>query len=810
VDRTETLLQDMTLEERAALTAGSALWYTVPVPRLGIPRVKVSDGPAGVRGANPAFGRSASFPCGTALAATWNPELIGRVGEALAGDARGKGVHVLLGPTINIHRSPLAGRNFECYSEDPYLTARLAVAYIRGVQRHGVAATAKHFVCNDSEYERMSMSSDVGERALREIYLLPFEAAVREAGVWAVMAAYNRLHGTYCSEHPLLTTLLKGEWGFDGLVMSDWYGTHSTAPAANAGLDLEMPGPALHQGDSLLAAVRAGEVPEDVVAEKTRRLLRLAERTGALDQVEEPPEQSVDRPEHRHVARQAAAESIVLLENESAVLPLAPGKLRSLAVIGPNAEISVIQGGGSVRHNPHPNATPLEAIRAACPGVDVRFEAGCSIDKGTAPLDRRLLPQPLMLAYYTGTELSGEPVLTAEAPGARLTWIGEPAPGLDAGNFAVRGSGKLVPRTDGEHVFSLASAGRSRLLVDGALVVDNWDTWRRGSTFHGAGSDDVNGTLELVAGREYDLVVELSAGSGLVAGIMAGCAQPVAADAMERAVALAASSDAAIVVVGTNADWETEGADRTSMALPGRQVELIERVAAANGRTIVVVNAGAPVEMEWADHVPAVLQSWFGGEEAAPALADVLFGRVNPSGRLPTTIPRRLQDTPAFLDYPGENGHVAYGEGVFVGYRWYDSRDIEPRFCFGHGLSYSTFRIGPPEPERTELAVGDPLTVWVEVTNAGECGGFEVVQLYVRDVESRLARPDKELKAFAKVWVEPGATERVPLALDFRSFACWDPAEPGWVAEPGTFELLVGASSRDIRGSADVRLVPRS
>ena len=778
--------------------------------RAGIPALTVTDGPNGARGVR---GTSACFPSSTALAATWDTALVERVGAALAEEALAKGARVLLAPTVNIHRHPLAGRSFECFSEDPHLSARMAAAYVRGVQGGGVGATVKHFVCNDSEFERRTISSEVAERALREIYLPPFEAAVREAGAWAVMTAYNRLNGTHCAQHPTVRSLLKEEWGFDGLVMSDWYGTHAGAASVAAGLDLEMPGPPAWMGPHLLEEVRGGRLPEAALDDQVRRLLRLLDRCRLLGgPVPDPPVRSPDRPEHRELARRAAAQAIVLLRNAGELLPLREAGLRTVAVIGPNAEMAAIQGGGSANVNPHRAVGPLGALREALgPDVRVEHEPGCPPAAGRPPLDDRLLDgKGLALAYHAGLELAGPPVLTEVVHRGRVVWMGAPAPGLPAGEFSVRGTGRRAPRHAGRHVLGLASAGRSRLRLDGRVVIDNWDGWTPGATFYGVGSDEVTAEVELEVGRRYELSVELAATSGPIAGLALRCTEPRPGDLLERAVALAAEADAAVVVVCTDDEWEREGADRASFALPPGQDELIERVAAANPRTVVVVNTGAPVRMDWADRVPAVLQAWFGGEEAGHALADVLLGRANPSGRLPTTIPRRLEDTPAFLDYPGENGRVRYGEGIFVGYRWYDRRRIEPRFCFGHGLSYTTFAYGPLELDRAELRPGETLVASVEITNTGAPAGAEVVQLYVADPESRLARPERELRGFRRTWLEPGQTCRLRFELDVRDLACWDPGSGGWVAEAGEFEITVGASSRDLRARARFALAQTS
>lgn len=727
----EELLDGLTLEEQASLTAGESMWRTAAIPRMGIPAVQVTDGPNGARGARFTGPTSACFPCGSALGATWDPELVTEVAAAMGTEARDKGARVLLAPTVNLHRHPLAGRNFECHSEDPHLAARMAVAYVRGVQSRGVAATVKHLTANDAEWQRMTASSEVDERALRELYLRPFEAAVVEGGAWAVMTAYNKLGGTYCSEHPwLLGELLRGEWSFDGLVMSDWFGTHSTVDAVLAGLDLEMPGPPAFRGRALVSAVEGGRVPSSVVTERARRVLQLAERVGAMGAPSDAgpgsrparqPEDgvAVDRPEHRALLRRAAAAGVVLLRNEPIagsdsaigprpgggpgpavgsgprdgqgpavgpglgggpmagdrrpVLPLDRGSIRRLAVIGANAANTQIQGGGSAGVSPHHTVTVLDGVRAACgEGIEVEHEPGCAPHRGIPPLDVRQLTADdgsvgMTISYARGDVPGGATVFTEVTRRTSLTWMGEPAPGVTAGDFTAVGHAVFTPTCSGVHTWSLSSAGRSRLYLDGQVVVDNWEPAAGGTSFFGAGSSPVEGTAMLEDARGYDLRVELSAAVPL-AGVRLGCQPPVPADQLERAVALAAASDAAIVVVGTTPEWESEGFDRRTLALPGAQDELVARVADANPRCVVVLNTGAPVSAPWADAVPAVMQLWFAGQEAGHAAADVLFGEVNPSGRLPTTFPVRLEDTAGYLDLPGEDGRVRYSEGVFMGY----------------------------------------------------------------------------------------------------------------------------------------------
>lgn len=823
-ERIDALLGEMTLEEKVAMTAGRDMWHSTAVPRLGIPSFKVSDGPVGVRGAEMRGGPTAAcFPCGTALGATWNRELIESVGAALGEELRTKGAHVLLGPTVNIHRTPLAGRSFECYSEDPHLTASIAVAFIRGVQSRGVGTSIKHFVCNDSEFERHTISSEVDERTLREIYLLPFERAVTEAQPWSVMSAYNRLNGTYCSaNNRLLTQILKQEWGFEGFVISDWFGTRDSVGIANGGLDLEMPGAARFAGEKLLDPLKRGLIEESTIDDKVRRLLRILLLSGALtgDGPGEPErdEEAIDRPEHREIARRAAVESIVLLRHERDVLPLDPAKLQSLAVIGPNAMRAVIQGGGSAQVPPHYSQTPFDAITAACGDrVDVRYAIGCTNHKLLPDLDAARIVAAsdgvpgFTAEYFDSPDLSGGALATVTVCESQITWFGNFPKGVDPQRFSVKLTGRFTATEDGDYTFGLTSAGLSRLLVDGEVLVDNWTNQTRGAAFFGLGSTEVTAACPMTAGRTVDLEIQYTRGeSRAFAALKIGCLAPLPADPLGSAAELAAVCDAAVVVVGLNGDWESEGHDRSDIELVGDQNALVERVAAANPNTVVVLNCGAPVTLPWLERVPAVLQTWYGGQEAGNALADVLLGVRCPSGKLPTTFPRRLEDTPAYLDYPGENGRVRYGEGLFVGYRYYDTRSIEPLFPFGHGLSYTQFRYGSLELSSLELSSGQDLDVTLILENCGDRVGAEVVQLYVRDVDSRLARPRKELRAFEKVELDAGARREIRFQLSQRALSYYDPEQAQWVAEPGEFEIQVGSSSRDIRSRATFVLLPPS
>lgn len=818
------LVAEMTPEEKASLTAGRDMWSTGAVPRLGIPPVRLTDGPNGARGTSmgSAGPRSVCVPTGSALGATWDPDLLERIGALLGREARRKSARVLLAPTVNIHRSPLAGRNFECYSEDPHLSGRLAAAFVRGAQSQGVATTVKHFVANDAEFERHTISSVVDERALREIYLLPFEMAVRDGGALGIMTSYNRLNGRYPSRRrDLLQGILRDEWGFEGFVVTDWYGAAETAESARAGLDLEMPGPGRAFGPALAAAVADGRVDAGDLDGAARRLLTVFERLGALDDAGDGPEEEVDDPADRALAREAAAGATVLLANDG-LLPLDPARVGSVALIGPNSLRPRVMGGGSSAVRPQHRANLLESLGAALgAGVHLVHEPGCGIDRAVPTLKAEVLRTPggesgVELEVFATPDLTGAVVHREVAAETRFFSIGSPAAGVPDEGFSLRATARYRPEHAGPHRFTLLQAGRARLSVDGQVVIDGFsDPPPQGEEFYGLGSQEVDATIDLEAGGEVEITVEYSAeGAPAVHAWTVGCSRPRPSDLMERAEAVAAAADVAVVVVGHDDDWESEGHDRTSMDLPGRQDELVERVAAANPATVVVVNAGAPVTLPWADRVRAVVWCWFGGQELDGALADVLLGSSDPAGRLPFTLPLRLEHNPSFGNFPGENGEVRYGEGLLVGYRWYQARHLPVAHPFGHGLSYSTFTIGPPRLSSPTADASHTLTVDVPVTNTGDRRGAEVVQLYVRPLDARAFRPPRELKAFRKIWLEPGETATASLQLDGRAWARWDPGRQwlvdpdraddlaargaGWKVDPGRYALAVGRSSADI------------
>jgi beta-glucosidase len=843
--RVDQLLGELTLDERAALTAGVDMWSTAGVERLGIPPVTVTDGPNGARG-TALFGlgneTSVCVPCGSALGATWDPALVERVGVMLGEETLTKACRVLLAPTVNIHRSPTGGRNFECYSEDPLLSGKMAAAFVRGVQSQGVATTVKHFAGNDAEFERNTVSSVIDPRTLREIYLLPFELAVKEGGALGVMTGYNRVNGEHNTEHvELLRDILRDEWGFDGFVVTDWFGALSTERSPVAGVDVEMPGPGRAYGPALAQAVRDGTVEEALLDERVRAYLGALERLGILDAAPAGTATSVDRPDHRALAHEASVGSMVLLKNEG-VLPFDTGAVSSVAVIGPNAERVQMMGGGSAALAPHYEISPVDAIRARFGGqVAVSYERGCVIDKTTPPVAPPRVTTPngqpgLLLEQFSSERCEGEPEVRRVARNGTLVVAGDIALGADAPAMSLRVSGVFTPDETGPHEFTFVQIlGGARVSIGDDVVFDGiTDPPGRGSEFFGMGSEARAVRLDLVAGEPVALVAEYHApaGMGILRGVKIGCRLPEPSDLMERAVAAAAAADAVIVVVGTNDEWESEGHDREWMDLPGRQDELVRRVCAVNRDTVVVVNTGSPVTMDWADDAPAILQAWFGGQEMSNALAAILTGEADPGGRLPTTLPLRLEHNPSYGNFPGENSEIRYGEGLFVGYRWYDSRHLPVRFPFGHGLSYTAFALGAPNAPAA-FTPGGRIAVEVPITNTGERRGTEVVQCYVEPVSPRAIRPTRELKGFAKVTLDPGESTTVRLELGDRAFAYWDPADAywastaeqrgmgvvpvggdgalhrdaaGWYVDPGEYRIHVGRSSVELTHDLTVRV----
>lgn len=811
--RIESLLNQMTTAEKVAMLSGKNAWQTMPVERLGIPSLTMTDGPHGVRanrtGPERISGAATSFPTGVSMAASWDPDLIERVGVALAEETRALGCEILLGPCVNIMRTPLAGRNFEAYAEDPHLAGRIGVAWVKGLQSQRIGASLKHYACNNQEIERNRGDAIVDERALREIYLPQFEAVVKETQPWTVMCAYNRINGVYASQHDrLLNQILRDEWGFKGLVVSDWGANHTTVDSVAGGLDLEMPGPAKWYGRLLEEAVNLWQIPEAQIDDAVRRILRMLIISGKMDEDAKLPEGNFNTPEHQALARELAEASITLLTNANNVLPLRG--VSSIAVIGPNATEARIGGGGSSYLEPPYRVSPLEGLAERLgESVSISYTQGCA-NYAELPALKPNRPAPHSDAngfwgtFYNNATLEGAPV--AERLDLYLDqWRYLPPAGVDTDAFSARWEGLFKPDESGRYTFKLRNSGSARLYLNDQLIAET--TPEQAPAEHPIATAASHANL--TAGDTYRIRLEHVKPSGMEVRELRllGAYDPAPDDddRIERAVDLAKTSDVAIIFGGMPQGYESEGHDRPHMQLPGKQDELIQAVAAANPRTIVILNVGSPVEMPWINDVAAVVLAYYPGQEAGHALANVLMGDVNPSGKLPVTFPQRYVDNPTFINYPGTR-EVRYGEGIFVGYRYYEAKNVTPLFPFGHGLSYTTFDYSDLTVP-VEIRQGDAFEVKLNVTNTGPVAGKEVVQLYVADKASTLVRPLKELKAFQKLELEPGDTEGVTFKLQPRDLSYYDPYAADWVAEPGEFEILVGRSSADIRVSTTVTLV---
>jgi beta-glucosidase len=806
----EAALARLDLETKADLLAGIDMWRTLAVPEAGLRSMTVSDGPIGVRGrfwtaADP----SLALPSPTAQAASWDPGFVRRVGRLLAAEARRKDVDVLLAPTINLHRSPLGGRHFEAFSEDPYLTGRIGQAYVAGVQERGVATTMKHYVANDAETDRFTVDNVIGERTLRELYLRPFEMIAAAVAPWGVMTAYNSVNGTTMTAHKELMAVLREEFGFDGFNVSDWGAARHTVEDVEAGLDLAMPGPFTPYGANLVAAVREGRASEEHVDAAVRRMLKLAARVGALEGVEAAVGGSVEADEEPEaLLREIARRSFVLAKNDAPagaaapILPLGADAIGRLAVIGPAAAEARVLGGGSATVFPPHVVAPLDGLRAAL-GDRVQYAQGVDLFEQITAANRgfELTVRPV---GNDGTEAAPEPLANGD-----VKWMGYVPGDMDPDEFhQAIVEGVFHVRTTGEHVFGTRGAGHHKLVVDGEVVFEG-DHALAGDdpfeAFFGPGVE--RAAVRLEAGRQVPVRLEYTPAEfppgfppSVLGGLMHAEPRPDEDRLLAEAVAAARDAEAAVVVVSTTAMTESEGFDRRDLRLPGRQDELVAAVAAANPNTIVVVNTGSPVEMPWADDVAAILLTWFPGQEGGSALADVLLG-AEPGGRLTTTWPRRLEDAPVVQVVPTDEGELHYDEGVFIGYRAWERRGgAEPAFWFGHGLSYTDW-------EYEDIAVaGDEVTV--RVRNSGRRAGREVVQVYLApDAGAEVAggiEPHR-LAGFAAISAEPGEAVEVTVRIEERSFQVWDESEHGWREVGGTWTAKAGRNVADLRLSAPLK-----
>jgi len=811
----------MTLEEKIDYLGGTEGFFVRALPELGVPRLRMADGPMGVRN----FGPATAMAAGINLAATWDPSLAERVGTEIGRDARAKGVNFLLGPGLNIYRAPMNGRNFEYFGEDPVLAGRIAVGYINGVQSQGVSATVKHFMANNSEFDRHNTDAIIDERTMREIYLPAFEAAVKDAHVGAVMNSYNLVNGVHSTQNETLDTeILKKEWGFQGVLMSDWVSTYDGVAAANAGLDLEMPMGMFMNRQSLLPAVRDGRVSVAVIDDKVRRILRLAVRSHWLDR--DQTDLSVPRYnlDGRKAAMDAAREGIVLLKNEASVLPLNKHTIRSVAIVGPDAYPAVPLGGGSAGVRPFAAVSFLQGISSELgPSVHTEYRRGIpelnELAEATAfSSEASGGSSGLAAEYFSNPNLEGDPIIRRNdlhidfgvAPNSDLGFGAVAAYPPGAGSS--RWTGYYTVSTTGPYDVFVQSTGEAggnyRVYLDGKLALDDWSESRAlvGLT-----------TVALDSGP-HKVVVEHRGRPGFLGmrfrfGIVR---QDSYVD--PAAEKIAASADAVVVAVGFDPESESEGADRTFRLPPG-QDQLIQKMAAINKRTIVVISSGGGVDMNpWIDQVPAVLESWYSGQEGGTALAEILTGDVNPSGRLPVSFERHWEDNPAHDSYYPAQGtkRVEYREGVFTGYRGYEHEGTKPLFPFGHGLSYSTFGYrnlsirpaGPGASAAEGPGSGVRYEVSWDVTNTGSRTGADVGEVYVGELHPLVPRPAKELKGFARIALRPGETQRVKVVLDSRAFSYYDAQAHEWRADPNEFTIFVGRSVDQIELQGKLTLTP--
>ncbi|MFJ9754706.1 beta-glucosidase H [Streptomyces sp. NPDC101149] len=797
----EAALGKLGLDAKARLLAGQDMWSLPALPEIGLKSLVMSDGPIGVRGVRwTSDDPSVALPSPTALAATWDPGLAHRAGVLLAQEARRKGVHVLLAPTVNLHRSPLGGRHFEAYSEDPYLTGRIGTGYVRGVQSGGVGTTVKHFVANDAETARFTVNNVVDERTLRELYLAPFEAIVTGARPWGIMTAYNTVNGTTMTEHGrLVDGVLRGEWGFDGFNVSDWTAARSTVAAVEGGLDVAMPGPRTVYGEALARAVRDGRVEEARVDDAVRNVLRLAARVGILEGAEPVVTRLPEQVDGEALARETARRSFVLVRNENAALPLRPHG--TVALIGAAARDARVLGGGSATVFPPRIVSPLDGLTAALPEGSLTYAVGADPTTELAVADQGFSLRAVC------RDAEGNVLGTGSAPSGHIQWMGSDLPEgvTHEALHSVELTGTFTPRASGPHIFGVKGVGAFRLVVDGTTRYDGVQHPAvEGNPFEAlSGAPVPRARAELTAGTAVEVslthVVEFPDRIPMkVVGFTLAHQEPQRdPDALiAEAVEAARGADTAVVVVATTERVESEGFDRTDLRLPGRQDDLVHAVAAVNPNTVVVVNSGSPVELPWRDDVAAVLLSWFPGQEGGAALADVLTGAHEPGGRLPTTW-GPLEDAPVTQVVP-QDGELHYTEGVFIGHRAWERAGREPSYPFGHGLGYTDWTYESIEVDGT--------TVKVRVRNAGSRPGREVVQVYLGPAEPDALRPVRRLAGFAGVEAAPGESVDVVVELPRRGFEIWDQVSNMWSFVKGSYEVAAGRSIADRRVTVTINV----
>lgn len=792
----EELLKQLTVEEKLSLLTGKDAINMPSVERLGIHTMRMKDGPNGVTNEK----RATCFPTGITMASTWNPDLIEEMGAALGREAKDAGYHVILGPTVNIHRIALGGRNFESFSEDPFVAGKIGAAYTRGVQSEQVAVSVKHFATNNQEQNRHTVNSVVDERALREIYLPAFKRIVEEADPWTIMAAYNRLNGEFCCHNPfLLDQILKKEWGYKGLVVSDWAAVHG-ADAVMKGTDIEMPGPG-HAAQKL-EAWKKGEITAERLDENVRRILRVMMLTGAIGE-RKPTQDGLGAARNKAVARRVAEEGLVLLKNKKNVLPFHSKKIKTLAVIGPNAKEGRAGGLGSSKVEPEYIVTVWDALNKQLKGegVELLYDKGCDFVEMPS-IETKYLTTPdgksgVKARYFNNKTMEGDPILECIEPNIDFDWaMDSPDASVRSDDFSAIYEANLVPPVSGIYKIGLTNNDGARLYIDGKLVIDNWNDLRL--------IDPKVVEVELEKGRSYSIKVEFFEW-GVTAGVRLAWEIPnmdMIGDKLDNAIALAKKADAVVVVGGFSEYGEGEGADRRSIDLPGFQNRLIEEVAKVNPNTAVVLINGSNVSMPWIDKVNAVVEAWYPGQEGAYAISDALFGKINPSGKLTTSFIHDVNDNPSQAYYMKNLDNATYGEGLYVGYRHYEKQGTDVLFPFGHGLSYTQFKY-----DKLVVKVDkEALHVTLQIRNTGKYDGKEIVQVYVADKAAKIDRPLKELRAFQKVALKQGESKKVSLTIPINDLRYFDPATRSWKLDNGKFEVLVGASSQDIRLKKDIEI----
>ncbi|KAM0789495.1 hypothetical protein ACM66B_000314 [Microbotryomycetes sp. NB124-2] len=833
----EATIRSLPLLEKVKLLSGNDFWHFHEIESAGIPRVRCSDGPNGIRGIRFFNGVPANcFPSSTGLGASFDLELADQVGKALGDEARAKGVHVVLGPTCNMQRSPLGGRGFESFAEDPYLSGMVTSAYVNGLQSKGVAACVKHFVGNEQEFERFSTDSIIDERTLREIYLEPFRLAVKHSKPWTFMSSYNKLNGIHVSENKkILNDVLREEWGWTGMIMSDWTGTYSTDTALKAGLDLEMPGPTTMRGAAIMRQVQCGKLFVSDIDNRIRQILNFVNQAIDSGIPFNAPEKPIDTPQSRQLLRKAAQSAHVLLKNDDNLLPLKVSAGQKIAVIGANAQIPVPSGGGSAALRSTYTISPLQGISSAAEAVKATVESAVGLSLSAfkfVPLcDQNI--RDAKVEFWRKSPLqdwfndAGKDLPEAdysEAVSSSLAFMIDGIPYAELGSNAYcQWSAEYTPEVTGEHHVGVCSMGCATVLVDGKVILENVKSRQQGEIFFTSGSTERRTSVTFDAGKSYKIQVRhWTIPNSISRGPFAGRDLSPAAlrlgifpaktdeQALNEAVEVAKKSDVAIVVVGTNMDWETEGNDRRDMDLPGSSDSLVNAVLAANPRTVVVTQSGMPVTMPWIDKASTVMQAFFGGNELGNALADLLFGKANPGGKLPVTFPVRIEDNPAYHSFgltTPTPGAVVYGEGVFMGYRHYDKVGISPLFPFAHGLSYTSFECD--NLKVSELKKQTTFTVSFAIKNTGKLEGQAVGLVYVsaNEVDKRVSSPVKELAAFTKVNLKPGQVGKVSLDVDRRALSCYDARTSRWVVQEGTYTVLVGhdATGLTLQGRVTVK-----